>query len=67
MSGVCTGKPSLSALVLGSKILPPSVLLLWWLLGQLESASLGAYPINTSAFNWLALVHGCPNSVDWLY
>lgn len=64
---MCAGKPSLSALGLGGNIFPLSVLLLWWLLGQLGTASIGAYPISTSAFNCLALVHGCPNSVDWLY
>ena len=61
------GKPSLSALGLGGKIFPPSLLLLGWLSGQLGSASIGTYQVADSIFNCLALVHGCLNSVDCLW
>lgn len=64
MSGVCAGKPNLSALGLGGKIFPPSLLLLWWLSGQLGSASIGTYPVADSVFNCLALVRGCLNNID---
>lgn len=64
---MCAGKPSLSALGFGGKIFPPSLLMLWWLSGEVGSASIGAYLVTDSTFNCLALICGCLNSMGWLY
>lgn len=62
---MCAGTPSLSALGLGGKIFPPSLLLLRWLSGQLGSAGTGRFLRADGGYNCMALVRGCLSRVDW--